>query len=159
MSNFVGVTPSKGLNYLLTLPTAEILSGKNARAFLVCWLLMKSNKKNILKIWKKSWELFGSYLLNSTAYPAHFHPNWAGLALLFNRQLLNGSQDFFFSLYYFNFYARAFLTLTILSIGTVNQIIFQSMDCKSLIDSCLQINFHSDPRHAMWSNSLPHAGP
>ena len=44
---------------------------------------------------KKSWEPFGSYLLNSTANPAHFHPNWAGLAVLFSRQLLNGSQVFF----------------------------------------------------------------
>ena len=33
-----------------TLPTAEILNGKNAWAFLVCELLMKSFKKNILKI-------------------------------------------------------------------------------------------------------------
>jgi hypothetical protein len=47
---------------------------------------------------KKSWEPFGSYLLNSTANPAHFHPNWAGLAVLFRRQLLNDSQDIFFSL-------------------------------------------------------------
>ena len=30
-----------------TLPTAEILKGKNARAFLVCGLLMKSFKKEI----------------------------------------------------------------------------------------------------------------
>ena len=28
---------------------------------------------------KKSWEPFGSYLLNSTANPGHFHANWAGL--------------------------------------------------------------------------------
>ena len=55
----------------VTLPTAEILSGKNARAFLVCGFLMKSFKKNILKIWKKSWEPFGSYLLNNTDNPAH----------------------------------------------------------------------------------------
>ena len=34
----------------ITLPTAEILSGKNVRAFLVCRFLMKSFKKNILKI-------------------------------------------------------------------------------------------------------------
>ena len=80
---------------VVTLPTAEILSGKNARAFMVCGFLMKSFKKNILKIWKKLWELFGSYLLNSTANPAHFHQNWAGLAVPFSRQLLNGSQDFF----------------------------------------------------------------
>ena len=34
----------------VTLPTAEILSGKNARAFLVYGFLMKSFKKHILKI-------------------------------------------------------------------------------------------------------------
>ena len=33
-----------------TLPTAEILSGKNARAYLFCGFLMKAFKKNILKI-------------------------------------------------------------------------------------------------------------
>ena len=33
-----------------TIPTDEILSGKNVRAFLVCGFLMKSFKKNILKI-------------------------------------------------------------------------------------------------------------
>ena len=32
------------LIYLFTLPTAEILSGKNARPFLVCWFLRKSFK-------------------------------------------------------------------------------------------------------------------
>ena len=83
--NFDHYTPLN-VNYsLCTLPIAEILSGKNVRAFLVCGFLMKSFNKNILKIWKKSWEPFGSYLLNSTANPAHFHPNWAGLAVLFSR--------------------------------------------------------------------------
>ena len=38
---------------LLTLSTAEILSGKNARAFLVRGFIIKSFKKYILKIWKK----------------------------------------------------------------------------------------------------------
>jgi hypothetical protein len=76
----------------ITLPTAEKLSGKNAQAFLVCGFLMKLLKKYPENL-KKSWELFGSYLLNST-----FHPNWAGLAVLFSRQLPNGSQDFFFIL-------------------------------------------------------------
>ena len=33
-----------------TLPTAETLSGKNARASLVCGFLMKLYKENILKI-------------------------------------------------------------------------------------------------------------
>ena len=54
----------------LTLPTAEILSGKNVRAFLVCESLMKSFKKYPENMKKKSWEPFGSYLLNSTANPA-----------------------------------------------------------------------------------------
>ena len=44
---------------------------------------------------KKSWEPFRICLLNSTANSANFHPNWSGLAVLFNRQILNGSQDFF----------------------------------------------------------------
>ena len=84
-------------------------------------------KKNILKIWKKSWEPFGSYLLNSTAIPAHFHSHWAGLAVLFCWQLLNGSQDFFrcntLIFIYFSKYktidthARAFLPLDISAVG------------------------------------------
>ena len=45
----------------LTLPTAEILSGTNARAFLVCGFLMKSSKKiypkNIKKIVGAFWKL------------------------------------------------------------------------------------------------------
>ena len=52
-------------------------------------------KMKILK-WKrkKSWEPFGNCLLNSTANPADFYPNWVWLAVLFSRQILNGSQDF-----------------------------------------------------------------
>ena len=49
----------------------------------------------ILKIWKKSWEPFGSYLLNSTANSAQFEWKWAGLAVLFSRYLPNGTHDFF----------------------------------------------------------------
>ena len=49
----------------------------------------------MLTVWKKSWEPFGSCLLNSTANPAHFHPSLAGLAVPFSRQLPNGSHDFF----------------------------------------------------------------
>ena len=52
-------------------------------------------KIEILK--KKCWEPHRICLLNSTANPAHFHQNWAELAVLFSRQILNGSQDFFFS--------------------------------------------------------------
>ena len=42
-----------------------------------------------------SWQPFGISLLNSTANSANFHPYWTGLAVLFSRQILNGSQDFF----------------------------------------------------------------
>ena len=74
---------------------------------------------------KKSWEPFRSYLLNNTANPAHFHPNWARLAVLFSKQLLNGSQDFFFIFIYFFKYktiethARAFLLLNISAVSSV----------------------------------------
>ena len=78
----------------------------------------------------KSWEPFRSCLLNSTANPAQFGWKWAGLAVLFSRQLLNGSQDVNFSLISLNFHlffksetiethARTFLTFNILAIGTV----------------------------------------
>ena len=59
------------------------------------WVLNEIIKKYILKIWKKSWEPFGSYLLNSTANTAQFEWKWAGLAVLFSRQLQNGSLDYF----------------------------------------------------------------
>ena len=68
---------------------------KKCAGISVLWVLNEIFQKNILKIWKKSWEPFRSYLLNSTANPAHFYPNWAGLVVLFSRQLLNGSHDFF----------------------------------------------------------------
>ena len=68
---------------------------KNVRAIVVCGFLMKSLKKPILKIWKKSWVPFGSYLLNSTADSAQFEWKWAGLAVLFSRYLPNGTHDFF----------------------------------------------------------------
>ena len=74
---------------------------------------------------KKLWEPFGNYLLNSTANPAHFHPNWAGLAVLFSRQLLNGSQDFFFiliiqfSLNFLNIKPLRPMPLNISAVGSV----------------------------------------
>ena len=63
----------------------EIIWVRNVRAIVVCGFLIESLKKHILKFWKKSWVPFGRYLLNSTANPAHFHSNWAGLAVLFSR--------------------------------------------------------------------------
>ena len=50
----------------------EIIWAKNVRAIVVCEFLMKSLKKHILKIWKRSWVPFGSYLLDSTADSAQF---------------------------------------------------------------------------------------
>ena len=44
----------------------------------------------VLTLLTPAWP-FGICLLNSTANPAKFHPNWAGLAVLFSRQILNGS--------------------------------------------------------------------
>ena len=49
----------------------------------------------MLNVWKKSWEPFWNCLLNSPANPAHFPSNRAGLAVLFSRELLNGTHDFF----------------------------------------------------------------
>ena len=74
---------------------SEIIWVRNVRAIVVCGFLMKSLKKHILKIWKKSWVPFGSYLLDSTADSAQFEWKWAGLAVLFSRYLPNGTHDFF----------------------------------------------------------------
>ena len=62
----------------------------------------------MLKIWKKSCEPFRSYLLNSTANPAKFEWTWAGLAVLFSRQLPNGAHNFFhtFSICFINYFMR-----------------------------------------------------
>ena len=47
------------------------------------WVLNEMIKKTYPENLKKF--VGGSYLLNSTANPAHFHSNWAGLAVLFSR--------------------------------------------------------------------------
>ena len=49
------------------------------------WVLHVIVDKTYAENMKKSWVPFGSYLLNSTANPAHFHSNWAELAVLFSR--------------------------------------------------------------------------
>ena len=56
---------------LITLPTAEILSGKNGGAFLVCGFWMKSFKRNMYPENTKK-------IVGAIWNPAHFHPNWAG---------------------------------------------------------------------------------
>ena len=49
-----------------TLPTAEILGGKNMRAFMVCGFLMKKKKKkypeNMKKIVEAEWNLPATYI-------------------------------------------------------------------------------------------------
>ena len=69
----------------ITPPNSEIICGQNVGTKVVCGINFFFEKKAILKIWKKSWVPFRSYLLNRTANPAHLHSNWAGLAVLFSR--------------------------------------------------------------------------
>ena len=59
----------------VTLPTAEILSGKNARV----WVSMdfKSDKHSAPRTIEKMKILGACYQLNSTANPAHLPQNWA----------------------------------------------------------------------------------
>ena len=68
-----------------TPPNSEIICGRNVSTKVVCGIILFFEKKAMLKIWKKSWVPFRSYLLNSTANPAHLHSNWVGLAGLFSR--------------------------------------------------------------------------
>jgi hypothetical protein len=76
-------------------PINKILNAKNVLAWVsMVSYLKKINENKNIKEKLKSWELFRSCLLNSTANPAQFHQNWAGLAVLFSRQLLNSFQDF-----------------------------------------------------------------
>ena len=69
-----------------TPPNSEIIFVQNvgAKVEMISYL-KKMNENENIKTKKKSWEPFRSYLLNSTANPAHFHSNWAGLAVLFSR--------------------------------------------------------------------------
>ena len=61
---------------LNTPPNSEIICGRNVSTKVVCGIILFFEKKAMLKIWKKSWEPFRSYLLNSTANPAHLQSNW-----------------------------------------------------------------------------------
>ena len=62
--------------------------------------MCKQWEGNCAESLKKSWEPFGSCLLNSTANPAHFHPSLA--------ELPNGSHNFFqtFSMYFLNYFIK-----------------------------------------------------
>ena len=69
------LTLRRWLSWLDTPSIPEIIWVKNVRAIVVCGFLMKSLKNHILKIWKKLWVPFGSYLLNSTVNPANLSGN------------------------------------------------------------------------------------
>ena len=56
------------------------------------WVLYEIVKRIYPENLKKNVGPFGSYLLNSTANPAHFHSNWAGLGKTHDLQNL-GSQN------------------------------------------------------------------
>ena len=58
-----------------------------------CFIFEKWNKDK--KERKKSLGPFRICLLNRTANPANLHLDWAVLAVLFSRQVLNGPQDIF----------------------------------------------------------------
>jgi hypothetical protein len=80
-----------------TLPIAKIVS-KILGMSLNSFILKEINENENIKEEKKSWEPFRICLLNSTANTAQFDQNWAELAVLFSRQILNRSQDYFFNL-------------------------------------------------------------
>ena len=58
----------------------------NHKKFYICWKWVWKYEKIVGAVWE---------LLNSTANPAHFHSDWAGLAVLFSRELPNSFHDFF----------------------------------------------------------------
>ena len=91
-----------------TPPIAEILMCQKWEGDCGLWALNKIIFKKFTESLKKSWEQFGSCLLNSTANPAKLGSKWAELAVLFSRQLQNGSHDFFqtFSICFFNYFIK-----------------------------------------------------
>ena len=100
----------------------------------------------MLKIRKKSWEPSLSCLLSTSAYPAQFRRKWAGLAVLFSRQLPNGSHNCF---YIFSIFVRTnnpqekidltFLTLIISGIGGVNGFYMLGKRQIHTTQQCLQL--------------------
>ena len=66
-------------------------------------IIYKTYTESLKKIVGAVWELPAG-----TANSAHFHPSLAGLAVLFSRQLPNGSHDSFqtFSIYFFNYFIK-----------------------------------------------------
>ena len=108
----------------------EILCVKNVWAFVVCGFLIKTIKKGCAENLKRNCVIRWSYLLNSTANPAHFHSNYDGLAVLFIQQVTSKQLPLFFHIFsifkklYFiknpqTTNAHTFLTHSISAIGGV----------------------------------------
>ena len=76
---------------------AEIISVKNARTWVSMVLYLKKYIRIKVLKRRKNPRPFRICLLNNTANPALFGWKLAGLAVLFSRQILNNSQDFFLS--------------------------------------------------------------
>ena len=73
-------------------------------------------------------------MLSSTASPAHFHPNWAGLAVLFRRQLLKDFSCFVFNIacnfhFYFKYETHAAHFCHLSAVGRVNNVVI----CSALV--------------------------
>ena len=70
---------------------------------------------------------------------ANFHQNWAGLAVLYSRQLLNGSHNFFqtFSIYFFNYFIKNPQTTIALPFLTHN-VLAKS----SVVSKYFRVNFY-----------------
>ena len=69
-----------------------------------------------------------AFKIASTANPAHFHPNWPDLAVLFSRQIPNSSQDFFSltAILFFKFFRYETFETRVLT--DLSYIIFASAD-------------------------------
>ena len=102
--------------------------------------MTKSKSRRI----KKSWEPFRRCLLNSTVYPANFHP------MLLSRQFLNGFQDFFlfnilklFRYKTIETHAHSFLPINISAVGSVTLYLSQTSCPRALYMGELRKNMTS----------------
>ena len=118
------------------------------------WVLNQIIFKKYAESLKKIVGAVWSCLLNSTANSAHFHPSLAGLAVLFCRQLPNGSHDFFqtLSIFFLDYLiknpqttiALPFLTYNTSTIGGVKRpsFIFPRVESSGIESSCsLSLDF------------------
>ena len=103
---------------------------------------------------KKSWGLFKICLLNSTANPANLHLDWAELAVLFSRQILNSPNLFLSFIFYLIFeyenietHAPAFLSHNNSSAASVPYLweIFDNLFQISTFQSRKMYNVYNKP--------------